>query len=735
MPLLGGTALCAALVWSAPALAAGDPQKTPQASTGVGEVVVTAQRRSERLRDVPISISVFSGQQLAEARINRTVDLAKVTPGLIMGAQGTFTQPAIRGVTTNLVNVAADPNVATYVDGVYIPAGQSLTFSIPNLEQVEVLKGPQGTLFGRNATGGAILINTQNPSYTYGGDLTASYGRFNDATLKGYVSLPLVADKITLGLAGLGEHGDGWIKDVQTGADISPIRNALGRVKLRVDPTNNVRIVLSAYDSYSSDASGIYGIPLNGNTAAKLYNPAVTTPIIPTQPWTFSAAGLGLLQDVQHTQIYSGKVDWKLDVGTLSSLTAYYGSRTKVLLNEAVAGSPGVRGIGYDAHFRQVQISQEVDFTSTLHGPFNFSLGSYYSNGHGGYDPIGLITDTGYGPPFLLSFWGTQYIKAVAVFGEAYLDVTSQLHFIAGLRYSDERRRSDVDFTGYPSAPPPPSAFGQRAPLSWHNLTPRASVRYDLSRSANVYFSFSEGFKSGLVDIGDTDSVVPETVDAYEAGFKGRIGDRLDLNAAIFRYNYKNLQVQSLECLPVGDPHCQNLSVTTNAARARTQGLDLDMNASLAEGFAIRTGISVLDAKFVSFPNALILVPTPGLTGNLAVPENASGNRMIRAPRFTLSLQPTYSTPVEGGKLEVRATLYYSTRMYYDFGDRISQAPYATLDARVSWTPDAFPLTVSLYGSNLTNKAVISGTLINQVSDNIEFAPPRQYGVELSYKF
>ena len=247
------------------------PAPVPLSATNEnnGEIIVTAQRRAESTTDVPISLTVRNQQQLTQLGIQSIRDLHVGTPGLRIDRNGVSLQPSIRGVTALDGNPGNDANVAIYVDGVYRPNPAANNIDLPDVEQIEVLKGPQGTLFGRNATGGAIRITTARPSYTPGGSATVGYGSFNDVTARGTLTGPIVGNSIAASLSGYYEHNDGYLHDLtRGGAHTGGLESYLVRGKILIDPAPGVSVLLSAHYSRRIDGS-LAGQPFNGNTAAR----------------------------------------------------------------------------------------------------------------------------------------------------------------------------------------------------------------------------------------------------------------------------------------------------------------------------------------------------------------------------------------------------------------------------------------------------------------------------------
>lgn len=713
------------------------------ADQGYGDIIVTAQRRSELARDVPISITALSSQQLDAAHITDTTGLEALTPSLKIDRQGNFTAPALRGISATVTGPAMDNNVAIYVDGVYMPSTTAGTFDLPDIERVEVLKGPQGTLFGRNATGGAIQVFTKKPSYTPGANFAASYGNYNDVMVKGFVTTPLVADKIAISLSGYYHNSDSYYKNIRPNSSIQGEDSWQIRGKLLMNPTENLEVLLSADYGVHKETFAIYGTPLNGNTITRLLDPNA---IIPTQPYQVAVNDVATPEKNKSLDL-SARLELTLGSGKLTSLTAYTKRNMSNGLDADMAYAPNGLGINYFPHTFDKYFSQEFNYASDLKGPFNFTLGAYYTDGSGGWDPLGVDAP---GTASDISIYSTQKVRSVAGFGEVYFDVTDKLRLIGGLRYSWERRSfyGTGVFGVYNASSP--GALPYVGTRSWDSFTPRASIKYSLTPTSNVYFTYSQGFKSGVWNTNDpfspNDVVNPEKIKAYEVGYKGRIGDMLTLETAAFYYDYRNLQTTFVLTLP---GQTVPLSVLRNAKSARIYGLEADASIRFSDYFDVRLAGAYIDAKYKDFQNTAVIMPctdyntpcsvdgpTPTLAGNNdKVPFNASGTQMIRAPKFTGTITANGHVPVGGGKLDLTTSLYVSSSIKYTIEGRVVQPPFAKLDARAAWSPDNSGFTIAIYGKNLTDKGTLGGAFITAVADAVHWAPPRTYGVELSYKY
>lgn len=714
-------------------------RKTAAASApAVGEIIVTAQRREERLRDVPVSVAAFGDQQLEASGIDTVGELQVVTPGLRMERIGTYQIPALRGVSTVLTDPTTDASVGIYLDGVYQPGLSTTAMDLPDVERVEVLKGPQGTLFGRNTSGGAIRIITKKPSYDFTGSVTASYGNFDAASFKGFISGPLVDDMVAFSLAGNVGRSDSYYRNIVPGPDgvvggrLEPKgnSNALIRGKLLIEPSDNLSILLAGRYS-DQNISSLYSV-LDGNSASKQLDPDT---IVATRPYDVALNSLGALS-IEVWDL-SATIDLDLGSGVLSSVTGYTKGRTDQVQDSDGAYAPNGRTNMFYAGQAEGWFSQDLSFTSTLDGPFNFIVGASYFDGQGEWDPLGV--DLGFGPENGITIYGIGKVKSAAGFGEITYEVTDRLTLIGGLRYSWEERQlnSDILFNGV-DVPKPDGALTFRGRRSWDRLTPRASIRYALTDRDNVYFTYSEGFKSGLITtnyVGPTDTldvVDPETIIAYEIGYKGNVSDNISLNLAAFYYDQQD--VQQLIYQFVGDPPAP-LSRSLNAANAEIYGVEGDAVFRFGPSFELSMAATYLNSTILDFPNSGSNVPLPGNSGNQTLPFDASGQTNILSPKFTMTATPTVFLDVANGELVLTGNVYYSSKSYYTLDHRVFQDGYVTIGARASWSPYDSGLKFSIFGENLTDEAVLGGAFVFPTGDNVLYKPPLTYGAAVSFSF
>lgn len=704
-----------------------------------GDITVTAQRREERLRDVPLSIVALTGQDLSRSGVSSVKDLNISVPGVNFTTLAGYAQPVIRGVSTGVNQAAADPPTALYLDGLYQTNKLANLFDLPDIERIEVLKGPQGTLFGRNAVAGAVSIYTRRPTYETTGQVSVNAGLYDGArtssnvVLKGYVSTPLVADKVALSVSGFYEYTEGYLQDEVRDVRAGRVKKYLVRAKLLVEPTENLSFMLTGLAGHVSDFVSGASTPLNGNSLAAFYPDGIVTSV----PWHV-AGELRNPPNAIRNRIRAASLKAELDlpdVGTISSLTGYTDTHASAESDIDAGYSPTCYATYQCVIFNVTAndsetFQQEVNFASDKFGAFSFVAGAFYyldkSRFAGDIFP-GVTADGEIEPSItpLVSLDTRVKTTAVAGFGEVNLDVSDRLHVIAGMRYSWEKQEG----LGTPAAGIlPPRAYPNGGKASADAWTPRVSVRYDISPQVNIYATYSKGFKSVVVDsVQSSDSTAdPERLTAYEIGTK--IGTRnFSLNAAAFLYDYKDLQVLFFDGVT---------STLTNAASAKIIGVEADANIRLTEGFSLKLAGSWLPrARYEQFPGGEAFALPNGPSGMVRVPVDASGDRLLRAPRFTGSTTISYAGDVGSGRLDASATMYYSSTFDWDLLRRVQTKRYAQLNGIIGYSPSSMPVRFSIFGKNLTNKASISGALLTAGADGVSYTAPRLIGVGAEISF
>lgn len=695
------------------------------ANTDSGEIIVTAQKRAERLQDVPISIVTQTGAQLVRAGVVNTRDLALVTPGLTYSFTGAWSQPALRGVSTSATNPGAESPIAMYLDGIYQPAQTAQIFDLPDVQRIEVLKGPQGTLFGRNATGGAIQIFTQDPTYDLHGKFTATAGMLGGGNARaaghegvnGFVSTGIVPDTLAISLAGYYDHHDGYLRNLaRDGASYGAINSALIRGKILFQPASNVKFVLTGYYARRMDRTSEAPNTPGRYTLAAL----VPGAIIADRPWTIALDSPANPFYRLRTIGASLRGEISLDgLGTFTTLTGYTHAKTTLATDidgGFVSYDPAIRlGLcpgctSYTVFQPSKSVSQEVNFSSKRFGIFQLTAGATYF-----HDRTAQGADANDG-----QFFYEQIVKTTSLGAFTELTVTpvDRVTVIGGIRYSHEKANGSGTVLGFPVG-----TYNRIRNQAW---TPRGSIRYAITPQTNLFFTYSQGFKTGVTQAPycvpsatfDCAPARPERLTSYEGGIK--TGSRnLSATASIFHYEYRDLQ------LLVFDGIGANI---INAATARMTGVDIDATVGLTDELKVRGGASWMpQAKFTNFPNAAVFFsPTPTI--------DASGSRLLRAPKVTAVAGIDYNRELgNGGAISANANLSYSSKYRWEVTGRFNTNRYATLAARFGYKVPDSPMKVSIYGKNLTNKGYIQGTLLSGSAFEAFYAPPREIGLQVEF--
>jgi iron complex outermembrane receptor protein len=702
--------------------------RADQPGAVIDEVIVTAQKRSERLQDVPLSIVAQSAAQLQAAGVYSTRDLVAVVPGLTFPGYGAWQEPTIRGITTTAAGPGQDAPVAVYVDGVYQPNQAGNAFETPDLHRVEVLKGPQGTLFGRNVVGGAIMIYTRDPTFGPSGELSVSDGIYfgdgvrtaNEANLKVFLSGPLYQDKLAASLSAAYRHNNGYITNELGGGRFGWSDDKYVHAKLLYQPNGEVKFVLGGFWNRRRDGVGETYLPLYGLTSANARNPATGAPVYPertfgTEPYHVAFDFTPGIQVESYGLTLRGDID--TDAGTLTTLTGY--SHVDPLVNGDIdaAYAPTCLQrfacISFNVRVPSKTFSQELDFASRKYGDLAYVVGAnlYHTrsdstqNANRGASVIrpSVVTD------------------AFAVFGEVNYDLTDKLTGIVGLRYSWEKK------TLYGAVGATTRQTFQRDG-DWTSLTPRVSLRYRYNEDVNLYATYSKGFKSGVLDTNtfSNSPLRPEKLSAYEVGLKAR-GSRFSMDMSAYYYDYRDLQVSVLTGV---------ISVLQNAARVRSYGFDFDGAFQATDDLRFRAGFSYLPfAKYKNYNNAIDYAPPVGPFGLTKIIFDASGKRVIRSPKLTASTTAEYNRDLAIGSLQASGTVSYSSAYSWDILATAKTKPYATLSGQISLAPAGSPLRYILFGRNLTNTAYIQGSVVGGTAAAVAYSAPREVGVTVEYRF
>ncbi|MES2096523.1 MAG: TonB-dependent receptor [Pseudomonadota bacterium] len=712
-------ALAAALIAPSAAWAQVAAQPAPPAQgqtqgddqTGVADIIVTAQRREERLQDVPIAVTAVTGDSLARSGVTDTRQLTQSMPSVVFSRVNSSFQPYIRGVGTRNANIGDESNVSLYIDGVYQPVMSSLGFDIVNVERIEVLRGPQGTLFGRNSTGGLINIITPDPTEQLSGRVVARVGSYGEKSLQGYISTGIVPG-VSIDLTGSIAADTGYIKDLVNGGYRGDRSSEVVRAKILIEPATNFRAVLTGNYTRYADSSSVSEQPFRGNSTG-VRAPA---PIVPTGPWETAID----TPTNSKSKTYSASLQTRLTLGAVNieTMSAYIDSKAISITDSDATTKPIGSVIAPQSSY---YIENEIRALSTGEGPFSWIVGAFQLSGKGSFDGL-----ESYANGALLSRTFTrQEVVSYAAFSEGTLRL-GPVSLIAGARYSTEKRNYEAHTATVTSVP-----FRES---SNNKVTYRFSAQYKFSPSANIYASYSRGFKSGVYNgfattVAAASPTRPETIDSYEVGFKTDPLNWLRINGSLFHYDYTDIQQSARDPLTT-------LVLLFNAASAKVDGAELEATVRVSRDFNLRGYATYLRAKYDSFPTAQIFRPL-GNGGNSSIaPFDASGKDMIRAPRATVGVNFDWSHNTDIGTFGLAGNLFYSAKYYWDFENRLTQPAYTMINGDISFSPAGRDnLRLSIFVRNLANEVVYSQMTSTATADKAGFERPRTFGASASFKF
>ena len=702
------SALCVLLssgVWTA-ASSAETAGSTDEAAAGdqLPTITVTAERRSESLQTVPISVEAVTSSEIADLGVGDSLTLPELVPSLTYTVLGFGSVPFIRGVGTNNVAVNNESSVAAYVDGVYRPFGIGNLLDFNNVERVEVLEGPQGTLFGRNATGGVIQVVTRDPQQAPSLDANVGYANYNTGSASFYgttgITQNLAADIAVVAQ----DQTEGWGRNVYTPEQtyFQKFIELRSKWLLTIDEATTARLTLdyshmSGNDDNRQHPPGTFGVD---GVVQNL--PPFDVSQNPEERW-YNGAGAALRLDHDF-----GAVDF-VSITSLHNDLAYYRSDEDATPVNVVDGH---------VNLRYEDFTQEVQLNSPASSKIKWVLGAFYFNGWGVNNPLGIYGLAAAPAPYF-DIWGTQRTESEAGYGQATVPLTSSLDFTGGVRYTTETQ----NFHGATVSP-----LAVLAPLSQNEqssdkVTWRASLDYTFTPGVMAYISDNRGTKSGGFNLSNGVPFQPEQLDAYEFGVKSEFLDhRVRLNGSTFFYDYKDMQVY------VVTTGTQNVE---NAAASRLEGAELNLELLPVKNLTIKAGVSLLHTWFVTYPGAQYVPADPGA----AVYASAAGNETPFAPRFTASLSGTYVMPSSIGPFNLSADVYHNNGYYWTPDDRIRQPVYNVVNASLGWECPSGHFGVRGWVKNLGREVYYaSEEEIAGLGDAVGFAAPRTFGINFDYK-
>lgn len=776
--LLAGSAIAACFAWAGFAQAAETPNTDDRArATEVESVVVTAERREQSLQDVPVSVTALGAERIERSFSHNLADFTRVAPNFTIEGVGAVSRSSAvvysRGIGFSGID-AVEPPVAVSIDGLFYAVNVGTLLNTFDAARIEVLQGPQGTLFGRNTTGGVIQIVTNDPTpdFEVSGRIRAgNYGRLDSNITANLPISQTLAARISMNT----QKSDGFFRnlyvnpitnqragDTHTGGDDS---RAI-RGKLKWTPTEDLTVLLTAsYTKQRQDqATGqngngpndiLYSRGLPNANSAVTGRPGIGYPGGPTDPFTINRDTNGADNLDQKAFILDARyhTPYGFDI---TSITGYLKYRS---LQIADFDATDLNFFTSNIHAGRSQLSQEIRLQSNnAESPLNWQGGVFFFTTRWHNLQTNIIGPSYFGqtnastPVFAQNLAAATYANSVAGFGQADYRVMEKLVLTAGLRYTHEKKRI-TDWPGLANLNPPLGA-GISNQHSWSDFTYHLAARYEFNDDLMAYASYSTGNKSGGFSTTATsqsqlDPYKPEKAKALEAGVRSEWFDRrLRLNVTAFNNKYSDLQVGAFR--PVSGGTGQQ-SFIANAAYERAKGVEVQATAVPISGLQLNASVGYLHARYTSFVSALSYnFPghvCNGLTAGAGSPPIAQDHSdpsspcylvPPRSPKWTAKLEAQYAWDTGLGVVTPHAAWSYEGAHFTNLTNAPQgyQGRYSVIDADVTYDDPTGRWRVSVYGKNLTNKThLLNANPIAGLFNANYYADPKTYGIELAVKF
>ncbi len=686
------------------------PANASESRSVDGDIIVTAQRREQRLQDVPAAISAFSADDLEMAGVDNIRDITFVAPSVNIGNSSVAIQPTIRGIGLRGAGSSDESVVPVYIDGILQPFQYMLVYDLASVERVEVLRGPQGALLGRNATGGAINIITRSPQATPAMDLSLSYGRFNEIVAQGYATVG--NDVIAADVALMYKTNDGYLKHkFRPDQDTGFTKNYTIRSKVALTPSDDFKLTASYMRAYQNSDIAQATIPYDGNSSALRLDPNLDI-----SHDFYEVLGDFLSSIGKSDQL--GLVG-EFDLGGVS-LTSVTG-RTWANFNQRGADNDGTQLDINSSTFpiTSDSFSQEVYLASETGGPFSWIVGGMYFENDVTQNYTSYSTNVTTGVPSVSGYTRTDKTKSWAVYAQGRYELDDHLAFTLSGRYTHDWKSSSDQRNGVTHSDSE----------SWSNFSPQAVLEYRFNPDVMVYAKAGRAFKAGVYSATASEvyAVDPEKVTQYEIGIKSDPLPWLRLNLAAYYTDYKDIQVNyRTNTVPIQ-------SGLENAGAAEIYGLEAEFVVKPIDNLDIRGGVGLTYGKYTDYENASVYVRNPA-GGNTAVSIDATGNKLIRVPEQTYSLGFNYTVPLRKGDIRLGGNIYRQSKLYWEASNQITTPGFTQVNGELSWSPEE-SLRIAVWVENLLDQKRYLHTLTSPTADTASYRPPRTYGVRLSSKF
>jgi iron complex outermembrane receptor protein len=770
---IGISLKCAAMAGtifaSSAALAQTPPADEAATDNGLPEILVTAQRRAESVQSIPLAIQAVQGPVLAQAGVQTFAQLAQIAPSFNISQAGINPLIGLRGISGEIGQIAGEPSVSLSVDGVPLLRQQYLLGAFFDVDRVEVLRGPQGTIAGRNATGGAVNIISKRPTHEFEGSIDATYGNYDTQEFNLSASGG-VTDTVAVRFAIGTRDRDGFVRSTLNSARLGGVEERKARASILLSPSDRVEILASADYYRNGDAFtpyinlGLYDPALIGNVPATIFgfpngadaqgNPFGSVSYY--DPDSHRAAiGTPIANDTLRSYGFSlqGKVELN-DTTELKSITGYRRLTADFGPYDSVTSPAHIGDIVENT--RQHQFSQELTLTSSLGDNIDILIGGQYLR-----EKASEQTDVIYyeGLAGLAGFNASSYdtirLRSLAAFGQVEWRFVPKLQLTLGARYTSDKKKY-LGQVSFPADTAPIPALNQVASDSWKSFTPRVALDFKPTDDITAYASVSKGFKAGGFGtagglLGAPQPFSPETVWNYEAGIKTRWFDRtLTLNLTGFWADYKDLQYAF---------YLNGATLVRNAGKARVRGGELEIGVHPNRALNFGFNATYLDAEFRQFCAAdpgLPLLPTNCVDSNTGFAgQDQAGNRLVRAPKWSFTTNLSYQFDLgDDMSLTLRGDYAYQSKVSFAAFNFPStrQEGYGLFNARAILGLMNDSLQFTVFARNLfdkhyytskttlgTNLAAFDpragGALVPAATLAGVVGEPRTYGVTLGYKF
>ena len=693
-------------------------------------IIITAEKRPSELQKTPSAITTFSSQDINNYTISKLPDLALHTPGLTVGSAGNISFPVIsmRGIRTNDFSTGADLSIGFYLDEVFIGRAGSILVDLFDLERIEILRGPQGTLWGRNTIGGAIHAVTKKPTTKFNTRHQITYGNFDLFRLTGNLSGPLVGNSLLGNFSYNMRNRDGYADNVALGNEVTDAENLSARGSLWILPNDKMDLLLSFDYSKDRPTAAAFETIQTGKTILNGVLDAFGNFTVSNPPFSHvePRGPFKVNQDLstrEHRDDYgvSGNLSFVLDEIAFNSISAFRGFKFDQL--DSLDGiSSQLLDIEQDTD--QKQFSQEMRLSNTNPDILKWVAGIYFFT-ESTDDQVTLSSEA-LDDIIPGDYTGTNFAEtdshSYSLFSQVTYKYTERLGIILGARYTYEEKDFSIlrlgnDFFG----DIPSTKFDD----DWQAFTPKLGVEYQQSNDLLYYASISRGFRSGgfnSLQFELQDSFDPEFLIACEAGVKSIFFEkRLQINFSTFYYDHKDMQVETVTAGGSGQ------NVTTNAAEARDFGCELELQVLPIEKLYFVVNFSYVDAEYEEFINA---------DG-----KDVSGNRIQNTPEFSTNFAVQYKVPIKQlGFLSIIGEHQYQSKIFFTETNEsiLSEGEYHNINARIQFKTKNEKFSVAGFVKNLLDEETAnSGVDLRGVLGTVNkyYNPPRTYGIELSCQY